>query len=858
MLKRNLWKLILSLGVVLWASVSLFPIQDREFPVYVRDQAEARSEEFGKLLDEAKTRFDAKQSISIFVALRDIANERKIDLATLYFPQIALESSLRNITKRNNLLLDHLLKKSKGHLQLGLDLKGGVAFTLEVDEKAAAQTGEVERIEKLAKAIEIIGERIDGMGVAEPVIRAIGTNRIEVQLPGINTRDNPEVLDAVKKPARLDFRLVYPNARPGQVDADVPPLYEVKSIEREGARGEIITDELYVKRTPEMTGDGVDSAFPTVDEFGRYRINLRFSSVGSKQFAAVTAEVARQTQELRSRGGDPRASAQLAILLDGKVYSAPGVQEEIAGGSAVITGQFTRREAEELSNVLNNPLDLPLIVREQYEVGPSLAADSISSATRAFILSVTVTAALIIIFYKVGGFLAVFAMALNVVVILGVMANIGATLSMPGIAGIVLTIGMSVDSNILIFERMREELKLGKSLPSALEAGFEKAFSAILDSNLTTLITAGIMIWLGTGAVKGFGVTLAIGIFSTMFAALVISRLFLNMAIHGGYVKSMSFIPLLGNTNYDFLKHARKAFIVSWLLIAVGAATVLTKGDKIYGIDFKGGDQVTLSFEQKIPLEQIRAAAVSVGITDFSPAYSRLIGNDGEVLRITLPFDQGKTLVDALKAAHPAAKLNVTGESRIGPSVGVEIRKNAAWAIFWSLVLIFVYVAFRFEFGYGIGAVVSTLHDVIMTIGIFVLFDRQFNAAMVAAILLIVGYSINDTVVVFDRIREELKLNASSSLRKIINNSLNLTLSRTIMTGGTTLLTAIVLTVVTDGAVNDIAFTLIIGVVTGTFSSLFIASPIFYWWHKGDRGHVEKSHDSKPVYDWEVQTKASR
>jgi SecD/SecF fusion protein len=805
----------------------------------------------------AVERFDAKQSISIFVALRDIANERKIDLATLYFPQIPLESSLRNITKRNNLLLDHLLKKSKGHLQLGLDLRGGVAFTLEVDENAAAQVGEAERTEKLTKAIEIIGERIDGMGVAEPVVRAIGTNRIEVQLPGINTRDNPEVLDAVKKPARLDFRLVYPNAVPGQ-GADVPPLYEVKTIESEGSKGETITDELYVKRTAEMTGDGVDSAFPTVDEFGRYRINLRFSSAGSKQFAAVTAEVARQTQEMRSRGGDPRARAQLAILLDGKVYSAPGVEEEISGGSAVITGQFTRREAEELSNVLNNPLDLPLIVREQYEVGPSLAADSISSATRAFILSVAVTAALIIVFYKVGGFLAVMAMALNVVIILGVMANIGATLSMPGIAGIVLTIGMSVDSNILIFERMREELKLGKSLPAALEAGFEKAFSAILDSNLTTLITAGIMIWLGTGAVKGFGVTLAIGIFSTMFAALVISRLFLNLVIHGGCVKSMAFIPLLGNTNYDFLKHARKAFIVSWVLVAVGAATIFIKGDKIYGIDFKGGDQVTLSFEQKIPLEQIRAAAVSVGIADFSPSYTRLIGSDGEVLRITLPFDQGKPLVEALKAAHPDAKLNVTGESRIGPSVGVEIRKNAAWAIFWSLVLIFVYVAFRFEFGYGIGAVVSTLHDVIMTIGIFVLFDRQFNAAMVAAILLIVGYSINDTVVVFDRIREELKLNPTSSLRNVINNSLNLTLSRTIMTGGTTLLTAIVLTVVTDGAVNDIAFTLIIGVVTGTFSSLFIASPIFYWWHKGDRGHVEKGHDAKPVYDWEVQTKASR
>ena len=539
------------------------------------------------------------------------------------------------------------------------------------------------------------------------------------------------------------------------------------------------------------------------------------------------------------------------------MYSAPGVSEEIGGGRAQISGQFTQREALELANVLNNPLDLPLRIQEQYEVGPSLAADSVKSGTLAFLIGTAVTAAFIIVFYTTGGFLAVCAMALNVLVILGVMASIGATLTMPGIAGIVLTIGMSVDSNILIFERMREELKLGKSLSAALNAGFEKAFSAILDGNLTTLITAAIMIYLGTGPVKGFGVTLTIGIFSTMFAALVISRVFLDLAINGGLVKKMPMFSVLQNTSYDFLKYAKPSFIASWLIVLIGVGTVVYKGDAIYGIDFTGGDQVSLAFEKKLEIAEVRSVAAANGMSDVSVSYTKAIGSDQELLRIVTDFDQAKPLVGHLQKAHADAGLVLVGESRIGATVGKEIRENAGWAIFWSLVLILIYVAFRFEIGYGVGAVVCTIHDVLMTIGIFVLLGREFNASMVAAILLIVGYSINDTIVVFDRVREELTLDPTTSLRSIINKALNLTLSRTIITGGTTFLTAIVLATVAGGEINDIAVTLIIGVVTGTFSSLFIASPVFYWWHKGDRKHVERSHDVKPVYDWDVGAKIS-
>ncbi|MET0263836.1 MAG: protein translocase subunit SecD, partial [Rariglobus sp.] len=627
-------------------------------------------------------------------------------------------------------------------------------------------------------------------------------------------------------------------------DDQIPAGYEVLSVTEDSKAAAAANTRYYlVKRIPEMTGKNVKNAGVRMDEFGRYEIQLAFNPEGTADFARVTSA---------------NVGRLLGIVLDGRLYSAPNINQAITGGVAQISGTFSQREAVELANVLNNPLDLPLQIKEQYEVGPSLAADAVSSGKLAFMIGTALTAAFIIFFYTTGGLLAVVAMILNVLIILGVMASIGATLSMPGIAGIVLTIGMSVDSNILIFERMREELKLGKSLPAALEAGFDKAFSAIVDGNLTTLITAVIMIVLGTGPVKGFGVTLAIGIFSTMFAALVISRLFLNWAIYGGIVKKMRMFSVLQNTSYDFLKHARLAFIVSWLIVLAGVATIFVKGNNIYGIDFTGGDQVTLAFEKSIPLAEVRKVAASQGIEDLSIAYTKQIGSENEVLRLTTPFDQAKPLVTALQAAHPEAGLTFVSESRIGPSVGEEIKSNAAWAIFWSLALILVYVAFRFEMGYGIGAVVSTVHDIILTIGIFVMIGGQFNASMVAAILLIVGYSINDTIVVFDRIREELTLNPTASLKNVINRSLNLTLSRTIITGGTTFLTAIVLATVAGGEVRDLAITLIIGVITGTFSSLFIASPVFYWWHKGDRRHVEKSHDVKPTYEWDASSKASQ
>lgn len=848
MLKRNLWKLVACVAILAWAVTQLVPVKDEPFVDYIRTHASAKKDEFAKLLDEAAQRKKNLQAPSEFVALKQIGKERRLDLSQ-YFPHIRLEDSLRNVEKRNDILLGELLRLSKGRLQLGLDLKGGVAFTLEAVDKPGENIDEMQRQEKLQKAIEIIGARINGLGVAEPVIRPIGTNRIEIQLPGVSTKDNPDVVDNVKAPARLDFRMVHPTATPGQ-GVETPPGYEIKTLDWEGRKGESGTEEVFVKRIPEMTGEMISNSFARPDMYGKPEVILEFTKEGKARFADVTRAIA----EGGNRSG---RLGRLAIVLDGKLYSAPTVREEINSDSAQITGSFSDREAINLANVLNNPLDVELRVMEQYEVGPTLAADSVSSAWKAFMVSTALTILFMLVFYTIGGVVAAIGMAVNVVITLGVMASIGATLTMPGIAGIVLTLAMSVDSNILIFERMREELKLGKTLGTALEAGFDKAWSAILDSNVTTLLVALIMIWLGTGPVRGFGVTLAIGIFTTMFAAVVISKLILEWLIHGNVIKSLKIFSILQNTKFDFLKYAKPSFIASWSVVLIGAGVVLYKGKEIYGIDFVGGDMVTMNFAKRVEVDELRKAATQAGLKDVGFSYQQPIGADREVLRVTTGFDQGQAAAQALQKALPDAKLDPVGVQKIGPSVGQEIQWNALLSVVAALVGILLYVAFRFEMGYGMGAVVSTVHDLFITIGFFVMFDRQFNAPMVAAMLLIIGYSINDTIVVFDRIREELKLNPTGTLRDIVNRALNLTLSRTIITGGTTLLTATTLIATTTGDVNDIAFTLLIGVLTGTFSSLFIASPIFYWWHKGDRKHVEAHHDVAPTYEWQGTSKAA-
>lgn len=848
-----LWKLIVTVLALCWAVFSLLPLKDQDFATYLRDQATAKPEELGKLIDEAKARVDAKQTRSVLTGLRDIGKERRIDFSQ-YYTHLQMDASLKNVEKRNQLLLGELSKRSKASLQLGLDLRGGVSFTLEVDESARATTAggrpaEVAeaRQQQLQKAIEIIGARINQLGVSEPVIRPVGDNRIQVQLAGVNTKDDPDVINVLKKPARLDFRLVHASQRPtGAAGEEAPIGYEVMNMESEDDQGRTVLVPYFVKRIPEMTGETVDSAYVQTDSIGRFMIGLRFNSKGADQFAKVTEQ---------------NVNRSLGIVLDGRLYSAPNINEPIRGGSAQISGHFSQREAFELANVLNNPLDVPLRVAEMNEVGPSLAQDSIQSGAKAVVIgAIGVALFMVAVYLFLGGTVALIALAINVVLILGCLASIGATLTLPGIAGIVLTMGMAVDANILIYERIREELNAGKSLKAALAAGYDRAFTTIVDANLTTLITSATMIVLGNGAVKGFGITVTIGIFTTLFASLVLSKVLLQWLVNYDIVKSFKMTPTFQGTKIDFMRYGKPAFIASWAIIVIGMGYTAVNWKQAQGIDFAGGDEVTFTFTQRLAEHEVRDFGLkTLGYSEANPVYQSQLGSSSETLTVQVPAAKGTEFSTKLTEAFPKAGLKETGITSVGPSLGREILLNAVLAIAIGVVGIMLYVAFRFEMGFGLGAVVSTLHDVFMVIGIYVMCGYQLNSSLVAAVLLIVGYSINDTVVVFDRIREELILNPGMKLREVINLSVNVTLARTTLTSLSTFFASLALYIFGSGAIEDLAFAFLIGIITGTFSSVFVASPIFAWYHKGEREKLDLAIvEEKPRYDWETGAKEAR
>jgi SecD/SecF fusion protein len=620
---------------------------------------------------------------------------------------------------------------------------------------------------------------------------------------------------------------------------------------------------IWVRRLWSADGEIIEKAYPRQDQMGGWEVGLDFTSEGAQIFADLTGQVAEMSDPVTGQPG------RMAIVLDSQLESAPSVRQKIDGGSAVIEGNFNQREAKMLSDILNNPLKVSLEIGEKYEVSPTLAAGALSSSLQACILGAVLVIAFMVVYYKAGGLVAVLSVGTNVLLVIACLAGIfQATFTLPGMAALVLTIGMAVDANILIFERIREELKAGKSTENALLGGYEKAFSTIIDANFTTLITASILIWLGTGPVKGFGITLAIGIVTSVFCALFISRLLLTVLVSSG-IKNLISLSTIAKSDpraeIDFHKYRKLAFLISWVVVAVGIASIYSNKDKILGIDFRGGEESIISFSEMVDagdLESTFASSPEVG--EVQHVYRSEVGSGDEASRLVLQTEVGKgrEALSLLQAKFPSAELVEEGMSNIGASVSNQITSDAISSVLVALLGILLYVAIRFEMGYAIGAVVATVHDVLMTIGLFVLLGTlsggalcsgQFTAPMIASILMIVGYSINDTIVVFDRIREELELNPVTNLRKIILIAINRVLSRSIITSFTTLLAAISLWIFGAGIINDFAFVFVIGIITGTFSSIFIASPIFYFWHKGDRKHVEEG-EILPKYEWQTST----
>jgi SecD/SecF fusion protein len=501
-----------------------------------------------------------------------------------------------------------------------------------------------------------------------------------------------------------------------------------------------------------------------------------------------------------------------------------------------------------LAYVLQNPLRAPLHLQSSTQVDPTLGKDAIRSGIKASIYGTLLVSAFMLVYYLIAGLVANIALIANIIILVGAMCFFDTTFTLPGIAGIVLTVGMAVDANVLIYERIREESAKGKSLRGALAAGYRRAFGTIFDSHVTTLISSIVLLYFGTGSIKGFGVALTLGVLASLFTALVVTRLIFDFLLDRNWLKSIRMLHIIKATNLDFMKFAKPAFVISWTLIFIGIGYGFYRGKSMFGKDFVGGDTSLFSFEQRVPEERIRAALTAAGVSDALIQYEKDLSSGKQTLRIdTAAEEPGKaaevSTADKVRRtvlSIPEGKFIPRGHEHVGAIVGEAIRKSAIIASLVSLFGILVYVAFRYEFSFAVGAVVAVIHDVLMTIGWYCLAPshRQFNATTVAAILTIIGFSINDTIVIFDRIREDLKLGVRGTFKEVMNRALNQTLSRTIITSGTVFLATMSLYLFGGGAINDFAFTFLVGIITGTYSSIYIASALVLWWHKGQRPHI--------------------
>jgi len=694
----------------------------------------------------------------------------------------------------------------EGKINLGLDLQGGMHLVLKVD---TSKLDPKEAKDAPERALEIIRNRIDQFGVKEVSIVRQGKDEMVIQLPGVTDRDR--ALDLIGKTALLEYRLVSddPEKLKQALDGNAPEGYELKETE-DG-------ESLLVEIEADLTGADLINAVVKFDQssFNQPIIGLTFNKDGAKKFAKLTGE---------------NTGRRLAIVLDGVVKLAPNIKERIPGGEGVISGRFSPDEANDIAIVLRaGALPAPVIVEEERTVGPLLGQDSISAGIRAILIGASLVCLFMLFYYLLAGFIAVLALILNFVIVLGVMGYFHFTLTLPGIAGLILTLGMAVDANVLIYERIREELKSGKTVRSAISTGYAKAFSAIIDSNLTTLIAAILLFQFGTGPIRGFAMTLTIGIFASLFTALVVTRTIFQMISLSPGFTNIKMLNWIKDTKINFINKRKICYGISLILIVAGMIVFGGRGDKNFGVDFTGGTLQQFKFQNPVDIAKVRATVSALKIKGAS---IQELAGDREVL-IRTPEASETKINTALKESFTDNKFDLMRVERVGPSVGRLLRKNAVRALLLGLVGILIYIGFRFHhFEYGLAGVIALFHDVLIVIGAMAITGREFDLTVVAAILTVAGYSINDTVVIYDRIRENIRFLRKLSFVELINLSINQTLSRTVFTTLTTLFTATALFVWGGVVLNNFAFCLIVGFLSGIYSTIFIASPLLIIWQR--------------------------
>ena len=692
-------------------------------------------------------------------------------------------------------------------IDLGLDLQGGMHIVLGLDMKNIPAKSKGDAIEI---TLEKIRNRIDEFGVKEPIIKIQGEEHIIVQLPGMT--DRSRALNILRSAGFLEFRLVSDDLvlLKKALEDNVPEGYELKYLDDK---------PLLIDKKTALTGDSVSEARVDFEQFGQPYISLKFSSEGATVFSQITAD---------------NIHKRLAIVLDGKVHSAPAIRERIPNGEAQITGQFTMDEAKDLATVLKiGALPVPITIEEERTIGPLLGQDSINRGIKACAIGALLVFLFMAFYYRVLGMIANVALVLNFLMILAGLSMFGATLTLPGIAGIVLTLGMAVDANVLIDERIREELKLGKGAHTAVRLGYKKALSAILDSNVTTLIAAFFLFQFGTGPIRGFAITLTMGLLSSLFTAIIVTRLIIESLLRVGWVKNLSMMELIKQHKIDFIKPRFICFALSLLILAAGLFNFFGKHKDAYGVDFKGGQLQEYSFRQDVGIEELRSLLSGLELSDLSIQEFKEYKNR---FVINTSTDSAELVTEALEDNFSKEGFDVLRIEKVGPAVGKQLRAKARWAILWSLIGILAYVAIRFRhINFAVAGVIAIFHDVLISLGILVASGRTIDLLIVTALLTIAGYSINDTIVIYDRVRENARANPKLSSREIVNMSVNQTLSRTVLTTVLTLFVCFTLYFLGGQIINGFAFTLIVGFSFGVYSTIYIASPLVLAWQRNKK-----------------------
>ena len=765
-----------------------------------------------------------------------------------------------------------------------------------------------------ARIIQVVRRRIDGMGMNEPVIQGMKDHRLLVQLPGIDEETRKAAKKSLQSAAFLEFRLTHPRNDElvsKLMDTDACPegyerggagfvraanYNEVASRKGYAARLSAfrVPDPRYqfmlekakdgtsytaafVCRTPPtktpITGEYLTSASVERDPAGSLAIAFSFNSKGAKLFSEVTRKYgAHGPKNSTDRG------RQLAIILDDTLVSAPVIQSEI-GAHGQITGHFTATEAQQLANDLNaGALPAPLSILAESSVAPTVGEDAIHAGLIAAGLGFALVALFMFFYYWFTGLVANLALFLDIALlpaalvlvanVLGVFAKdatMGGSgtlalpvLTMPGIAGLVLTLGMAVDANVLIFERIREEFEANRAAGMAVKNGYGRAFTAILDSNITTIVTGIILFIVGTGPVRGFAITLTAGVVLSMFTAVVVTRLVFDNCVDGNRTTPFRMLKVFKRVpNIPFLKLGNVVFFASFGVILVSlvvfAVRLHTNRASVLAVDLTGGTSIVYSLDQA---KQPAVGEIRKAIDAFDNAaiiqYQQGVGDTTLLVKTgeTAETEKGKALENhdvggyvtkLLQEKFPEANLKQVSVDEVGSMVGADLKKSGTWAVILSLCAILIYVGFRFEFGFGLGALVALAHDALISLGIYSLCGRQVSLIVVTALLTIIGYSVNDTIVVFDRIREDLRKDQKTPFKELCDRAVNSTLSRTVITSVTTLFAVLALFCFGDGSIFDFALTMFIGVVAGTFSSMFIATPIMVWWYRGRRPQFAKA-----------------